>query len=74
MRLLNKIQGLVQAAKCFLDIFCDDTFEQLEADRRVFHKLDDRKGEMVMVVHMENILVHAQATMERFAAELGGKV
>ena len=74
MRLLNKIYGLVQAARCFLNIFCDDTFEQLETDRRVFHKFDDRKREMVMVVHMDDVLVHAQATVERFAAELGGKV
>ena len=29
---------------------------------------------MVVFVHMDDILAHAQATMERFAAKLGGKV
>ena len=28
---------------------------------------------MVVVVHVDDTLVHAQAMMERFAAELGGK-
>ena len=28
---------------------------------------------MVVVVHVDDILAHAQATMEKFAAELGGK-
>ena len=29
---------------------------------------------MVVFVHMDDILPHAQATMERFAAELGGNI
>ena len=29
---------------------------------------------MVVLVHMDDILAHAQATVERFAAELGEKV
>ena len=35
--MLNKIYGLVQAGRCLFKIFCDDKFEQLEADRFVFH-------------------------------------
>ena len=54
-------------------IFCDDRFEQLKADPRVFCKFDDGQVEMVVVVHMDDILAHAQATMDSFAAELGGK-
>ena len=54
-------------------MFCDDRFEQLEADRRVFRKLDDGEVEIVGVVHVNDILAHAHATMDRFAAELGGK-
>ena len=40
----------------------------------MFHKFDDGEVEMVVFVHMDGILAHAQATMERFGAELGGKV
>ena len=36
MGLLNEIYGLVQEGKCLFNIFCDETFEQSEADRRVF--------------------------------------
>ena len=70
MGLLNKIYGLVHVGRCLFNIFYDDRFEQPEADSRVF---DDGKMEMVAVVHMDDILTHAQATMERFAAELGRK-
>ena len=31
------------------------------------------KVEMVVVVHVDNIPAHAQVTIKRFAAELGGK-
>ena len=41
MELLNKIDGLVQAERCLFNIFCDDKFEQLEPDPRVFCKFDD---------------------------------
>ena len=41
----------------------------------MFHKVVDGEAEMVVVVHVDNILAHAedQATMDRFAAELGQK-
>ena len=41
----------------------------------MFHKFNDGKVEMVVVVYVNDILAYAenQATMERFAAELGGK-
>ena len=74
MGLLNKIYGLVPAGRCLFDIFCDDKFEQSEVDRRVFRKVDDGKVEMMVFVHVGDILVHAQATMKRFTAELGEKL
>ena len=43
-------------------------------NQRVFRKFDDGDMEMVAIMHMDDILAHAQATMERFAAELEGKV
>ena len=69
--LLNKIYGIAKAGKYLFNIFCDDKFEQSEADRRVLRKFDDGEVEMVVFVHVDAILVHAQATMERFAAERG---
>ena len=74
MGLLNKIYGLVQAGRCLFNVICDDEFEKSEADRRVFHKFNDGEVEMVVFVHMDNILAYAQATIERFAAEFGEKV
>ena len=65
--------GLVQAGKCLFNIFCDDKFGQSEADRRVFRKFDDVNIEMVVLIHMDDILAHAQLTMDRFAAEIVGK-
>ena len=56
-----------------VQIFCDDTFEQPEASRRVLCKLGDGKAETVVFVHVEKILADAQATIERFAADLGEK-
>ena len=44
------------------------------AYRRVFRKFDDGEVEMMVFVHMDGIRAHAQAKMEMFAAELGGKV
>ena len=73
MGLLNKIYRLVQAGRCLFNIVCDDEFEQPEADRCVFRKFDDGEVEMMMFVHVDDILSHAQATTERFAAELGEK-
>ena len=59
--------------------FCDDMtaigFEQAKADPCVFRKVVDDEAEMVVVVHVDDILAHAkdQATMDRFVAELGQK-
>ena len=74
MGLLNMIYGLVQAGRCLFNIILDNKFEQSEADRRVFCKFDNGEVEMVVLVHMDDILPPAQATMERFAAELGGNI
>ena len=75
---LNKASyGLVQAERCWNNKFCDDMttigFEQSKADPCVFRKVVDGEAEMVVVVHVDDILAHAkdQATMDRFAAELG---
>ena len=50
-------------------------FEQSKADPCVFRKIADKEAEVVVVVHVDDNLAHAkeQATMERFAAELGRK-
>ena len=50
-------------------------FEQPK-DPCVFRKVDDGEVDMVVVVHVDHILVHAkdQATMERFAAGIGKKL
>ena len=73
--LLNKISRLVQAIRCLFNIFYDDRFEKSEADPRVFRKFNDGEMEVVIIVHVDDILAHAkdQATMERLIAELGGK-
>ena len=73
MELLDKIYGFVQAERCLFYIFCDDKFEQSEADRRVPHKFDSGEVEIVVSMHVDNILAYAQATMERFAAKLEEK-
>ena len=72
MRLLNKIYGLVQAGRCLLNIFYADKFEQPEANPRLFCKFGDGKVEMVAIVHVNDTLAHAQASIKRFAAEVGG--
>ena len=56
-----------------LNILCDDRFEQSESNPRAFHKFDDEKVEIVVFVRVGDILAHAQATLERFVAELGEK-
>ena len=74
-RLNNAIYGLVHAGRCWNNTFCDDMtaigFEQAKADPCVFCKVVDGEAEMVMVVHVDDILAHTkdQATMDRFAAE-----
>ncbi|CAN0391894.1 unnamed protein product [Ascophyllum nodosum] len=63
----------------FSGAFCDDMtaigFEQAKADPCVIRKVVDGEADMVVVVHVDDILVNAkvQATMDRFAAELGQK-
>ena len=39
----------------------------------MFRNFDDEEVEVVVVVYVDDILAQAQATRERFAAELGGK-
>ena len=72
--MLTKICGLVQAGRCLFSIIYDDKFEQPEVDRHVLRKFDNGKVEIVVFVDMDNILADAQATMERFTAELGRKI
>ena len=78
-RLNKALYGLVQAGRCWNNTFCDDMtvigFEQAKADPCVFRKFVDGGAEMVVVVHVDDILAHAKdkATMDTFAAELGQK-
>ena len=78
--LLNEaIYGLVQARRCWNNKFWKDMpaigFEQSKVDPCVFRKIANKEAEMVVVVHVDDILTHAtdQATMEKFATELGRK-
>ena len=72
-------EGL-DAFRFFLNKFCDDMttigFEQAKTDPCVIRKVVDGEAEMVVVVHVDDILAHAkgQATMDRLAAELGQKL
>ena len=76
-RLNKALYGPVQAGRCWDNKFCDDMttigFEQAKADPCVFLKVVGGGVEMVVVVHVDDILAHAKyrATMNRFAAELG---
>ena len=78
-RLNKAIYGLVQVGRCWNNKFCDGMaaigFKQAKADPCVFRKVVDSEAEMVVVVHVDDILAHAedQATMDRFTAELGQK-
>ena len=78
-RLNEAIYGLVQEGRCWNNKFCDDRttigFEQAKAGPCMFRKVVDGEAEMVVVVLVDDILAHAkdQATMDRFAAELGQK-
>ena len=74
MGVINKTYELVQAVTYLFNMFCNDMFDQSEADPRVFRTLDDREVKIVVVAGMDDILAHAQAIMERFANELGEKV
>ena len=50
--------------------------EQVQADPCVFCEVVDGEAEMVVVVHVDDILAHAKdqtTMMDRFAAELGQK-
>ena len=79
-RLNKAIYGLVQAGRCWKNKFCDDMtaigLEQVQADPCVFCEVVDGEAEMVVVVHVDDILAHAKdqtTMMDRFAAELGQK-
>ena len=57
------------------DVMTAIGFEQAKADPCVFCKVVDGEAEMVVVVHIDNILAQAKdrAAIDRFAAELGQK-
>ena len=63
-RLNKSIYGLVHAGRCWNNKFCDDMsaigFEQAKADPCVFRRVVDGEAEMAVVVHVEDILVHAK--------------
>ncbi|CAN0403971.1 unnamed protein product, partial [Ascophyllum nodosum] len=50
-------------------------FDQAKVDPCVFRKVVDGEAEMVVVVHVDDILAHGkdQAAMDRFTAKLGQK-
>ncbi|CAM9472324.1 unnamed protein product [Ascophyllum nodosum] len=80
VRLLNKaIYGLVQAERYWNNKFYNDMTaigsEHSKADPWVLYKVADKELEMVVVVHVDDVLAHTkdQATMKRFAAELERK-
>ena len=72
---IKAIHGLVQAGRCWNNKLCNDMaaigFEQSNVDPCVFRKVADEEVEMVVFVHMDDILAHAidQVTMKRFAVE-----
>ena len=78
-RLNKAVYELVQAGRCWNNKLCNDMaaigFEQAKADPCVFRKVIDGEAEMVVVAHVDDIIAHLkdQATMDRFAAELGQK-
>ncbi|CAN0447625.1 unnamed protein product, partial [Ascophyllum nodosum] len=64
-RLNKAISGLVQAGRCWNNKLCDDTaaigYEQAKADHLcVFRKVIDGEAELVVVVHVDDILAHAK--------------
>ena len=78
-RLNKAIYGLLQAGRCWNNIFCDDMtaieFEKAKADPCVFRKVVNGEAEKVVVVHVDDILAHArdQTTLDRLVAELEQK-
>ena len=64
-RLNKAIYGLVQARRSWNNKFCDDMtaigFEQTKADPCVFRKVVDGEAEMVVVVHVDDILATPKA-------------
>ena len=68
---LGAVYWLVQVGRCSMAI----GFEQSKSYLRVFRKVADEGVEMVVAVHVDDILVHSkdQVTIETFAAELGNK-
>ena len=62
---MNKTSGLVHAGRCLFNIFSNQ--KRIDA----CSTFDDGEVEMVVFVHMDDILAHAQATMEMFAAGFG---
>ena len=79
-RLNKAIYGLVPAGRGWNNTFCDDMtaigLEQAKADPCVFRKVVDGEAEMMVIVHVDDILAHAKdkATQDRFAAELEQKL
>ena len=79
IEILEEFQEFPGAVGRLNNKFCDDMtaigFEQANADPCVFRKVVDGEAEMVMIVHVDDVLAHAKdnATMDRFAAELGQK-
>ena len=68
---LGAVYWLVQVGRCSIAI----GFELSKSHLRVFRKVADEGVEMVVAVHVDDILVHSkdQVTIETFAAELGNK-
>ena len=67
---LIKIYRFLQAGRCLFNIFCDDKFEQTQADLRVCHKIDDDEVEKVLFMDLDDILADVQETMESFAKDI----
>ena len=78
-RLNKTVYGLVQAGRWQNSKFCVNLmaveFEEVKADLCVFRKVVDDEAEMVVVIHVDDILVNSkdQAKLDRFAADLGQK-
>ena len=76
-RLNKTIHGLVQARRSWNNKLCDDMtaigFEQAKADPCVYRKVVNGEAEMVVVVHVDDILAYAKdkATMIDSRLSLG---
>ena len=77
--LSKAIYRLEQGERCWNNKFCNGIlaigFEQSKTDPCVFRRIAENKLEMVVVLHVDDILACAtyQATMGRFTAEFGRK-